>query len=94
MQLSAAAGVGGDHALDQRIDYRIGDPAHVLRALDGGRIRRKKVRSDSPGVFEKPNRCTMMSKSKSSTRFRYCTGSTIRKLALIPSVPDSSATVL
>ena len=38
---------------------------------------RKNERSESPGVAEKPNRSTVMSKSKPSRRARYCTGSTI-----------------
>ena len=47
----------------------------------------KKVRRELPGVFENPNRCTTISKSKSSTRLRYCTGSTIRNVASMPNVP-------
>ena len=38
-------------------------------------------------VLEKLKRCIARSKSKSSTRLRYWTGSTMRKVASIPSMP-------
>src|SRR5205085_2294773 len=46
----------------------------------------KNERSESPGVVEKLNRSTVRSKSKSSRRDRYCTGSTTRRFASRPSV--------
>src|SRR6516162_3182130 len=34
--------VGCNHTLDQRINDRVGDTAHILRSLDGGGSRGKK----------------------------------------------------
>ena len=43
--------------------------------------------SASPGVEAIVNRSMVTSKSKSSRRARYCTGSTTRRLASMPSTP-------
>jgi hypothetical protein len=61
-------------------------PARFCDPLVAAAWEEKYVRSESPGVAEKLNRSTVMSKSKLSTRARYCTGSTTRKVASMPSV--------
>ena len=82
-----SAVISRDDFVDERIDDRIGYAGEILRAPLRGGLRGKKLRNESPGVLENPNRCTVRSKSKSSTRLRYCTGSTMRRLASMPSVP-------
>src|SRR5580698_10453902 len=62
-------------------------PARLLEPFNAAACEEKKERSESPGVAEKLNRSTVMSKSEPSRRARYCTGSTIRNEASMPSVP-------
>src|ERR1700735_404864 len=61
-------------------------PARLFEPLSAAACEEKYERSESPGVEEKLNRSTVMSKSKPSRRARYWTGSTIRSDASIPSV--------
>src|SRR6266700_1038640 len=60
-------------------------PARFCEPFIAAACEEKKLRNESPGVPENPNRCTVRSKSKSSTRLRYCTGSTTRRVASMPS---------
>ena len=60
-------------------------PARLLEPFSAAACEEKNERSESPGVAEKLNRSTVMSKSKPSRRARYCTGSTMRSEASMPS---------
>ena len=62
-------------------------PARLYDPLVAAACDEKNGRMASPGVADMLKRSMVMSKSKSSTRARYCTASTTRKVASIPSVP-------
>jgi len=64
--------------VDQRVDRRVGYACEVVRSLGGRRLDVKLERNVSPGVLDMLNRIDVTSKLKSSTRARYCTGSTSR----------------
>ena len=61
-------------------------PARLYDPLVAAACEVKNGRMLSPGVADALKRSMVMSKSKSSTRARYCTASTIRSVASMPSV--------
>ena len=63
-------------------------PARLYEPLVAAACEEKNGRSESPGVADMLKRSIVMSKSKSSTRARYCTGSTRRSVASMPSVAE------
>ena len=82
-----SAVTGRDDFVDERVDDRIGYAGEILRAPLRGGLRGKKAPQRIAGRARKAEPLHVRSKSKSSTRFRYCTASTIRSVASMPNVP-------
>ena len=76
--------LGEDDMLDHRINRRVFDADHVVRACLVGRLRAKIVAQLVPGNCVSRQAKVMMSKSQLRSRFSYCAASTVRTVTVMP----------